>query len=187
MVMQFTVGDMIDGNEIIEIQRDLFDVRDDIIKFGDKTKVTRLELAKAVNEKKYKEEAEVEGLTFDHKFNHCFEGWGEDRYYMADKAHWIYNKMGRGWEKTVTNLKHVYLDGMIAKKDLVDGAIYLGHCRNAGYAQWNAGLGKFEYIRHKFGCEFIDEIEHPEDDRGYDIFVPILKLDYYKALTDCPL
>ncbi len=184
--MNFKVGDVIEGKEIIEIQRDLFDVREDIIKFGDKTKVTRLELAKAVNAKKYKEEAEVEGLTFDHKFNHCFEGWGEDRYYMADKAHWIYNKLGRGWEKTVTNLKHVYLDGMIARKDLVDGAIYLGHCRNAGYAQWNAGLGKFEYIREKFGCEYIDEIEHPEDDRGFDIFVPILKTEY-KVLTDCPV
>jgi hypothetical protein len=183
--MRIKVGEtiMIGGKKrtVVEIQCDMFDRRQDIVCFDDKTKMVITEVKEdnlhiRLCDYPYNH-------NFDHMYSHHFGGWGEDRYYMVDKAHWIYNKLTRGW-KSVVNLNHVYLDGMIAKKDLVEGAIYLGHCRNAGYAQWQGD--KFEYIRHKFGCEYMEEIDHPEDDKGYDIFVPILKTEY-KVLTDCPL
>lgn len=61
---------------------------------------------------------------------------------------------------------------MIAKKDLVDGAVYNGHCRNAREARWDAKRGVFVYRRRKFGSEFDEDINHPEDDDGFDFFVP---------------
>ena len=63
--------------------------------------------------------------------------------------------------------------GMIPKKDLVDGATYLGFCRNAGEAIWDAGKNMFTYTRKKFGSSFNEDINHPEDDDGFDLFVPI--------------
>lgn len=61
---------------------------------------------------------------------------------------------------------------MIEKKDLVHGAYYEGHCRNADVARWNADIQKFKYRRFKFGGWFIEEICHPDDDQHYDVFVP---------------
>lgn len=60
--------------------------------------------------------------------------------------------------------------GLIPKHELIHGQWYLGACRNAKQARWNAEKQKFEYLRTKFGSTFWDEIEHPEDDRGYDLF-----------------
>jgi hypothetical protein len=62
--------------------------------------------------------------------------------------------------------------GMIAKKDLKDGVTYTGTCRNSDEATWLAAQNEFVYKRSKFGSVFDDYIEHPEDDKGYDIFVP---------------
>ena len=61
---------------------------------------------------------------------------------------------------------------MIAKKDLEHNKRYAGRCRNSRTAYWDAEIEKFKYIRSKFGMCFIDEIEHPEDDRGFDLFIP---------------
>lgn len=74
---------------------------------------------------------------------------------------------------TTQKLQNAYDKGMIAKADLVDGASYLGRCRNASVAKWNATTEKFTYIRTKFGSSFEEDIVHPENDEGYDIFVPI--------------
>ena len=60
--------------------------------------------------------------------------------------------------------------GLIPKHELVHGQWYLGACRNAKQARWNAEKQKFEYLRTKFGSTFWDELEHPEDSRGYDLF-----------------
>ena len=62
--------------------------------------------------------------------------------------------------------------GLIPKHELVHGQWYLGACRNASQAVWNSASQKFFYRRTKFGSTFWDEIEHPEDDRGYDLFFP---------------
>lgn len=64
----------------------------------------------------------------------------------------------------------------IPKSELVIGKEYPGHCRNSGKAIWN---GKsFQYMRTKFGCKFLEEINHYEDDNddGFDVFVPIKEI-----------
>lgn len=61
---------------------------------------------------------------------------------------------------------------MIPKKDLVHGAYYVGECRNADLARWDAELNVFLHWRNKFGDRFIEDIKHPEDERLYDVFVP---------------
>lgn len=61
---------------------------------------------------------------------------------------------------------------MIPKSELAHGEYYYGHCRNASVARWNADQGCFIYRRHKFGHVFLEEINHPEDDNGFDLFKP---------------
>lgn len=63
----------------------------------------------------------------------------------------------------------------VRKSDLVDGAYYYGSCRNARCARWTAATGVFTYIRTKFGSRFPEDINHPEDDNGYDLFVPYFR------------
>ncbi len=63
---------------------------------------------------------------------------------------------------------------MIAKKDLIDGALYKGECRNASEARWDAARNVFVYRRRKFGDEFDEDISHPDDDALHDVFVPEL-------------
>lgn len=59
----------------------------------------------------------------------------------------------------------------IAKKDLVDGMYYLGRCRNANIARWNALTSKFVYQCYKFGETFLEEICHSKDEQRYDVFL----------------
>ena len=61
--------------------------------------------------------------------------------------------------------------GAIPKKDLIIGQTYLGDCRNASEATWNGKV--FIYKRRKFNLEYEEEINHFEDDDGYDLFVPL--------------
>lgn len=61
---------------------------------------------------------------------------------------------------------------MIKKKDLVDGAYYLGKCRNATVARWHQANNKFYHNRTKFGQRFLEEINHFEDFQGFDVFEP---------------
>lgn len=63
--------------------------------------------------------------------------------------------------------------GMIAKRDLVDGATYIGFCRNSTEAVWHVDKQRFTYMRTKFRDTFPEDINHPEDDDGFDLFVPI--------------
>lgn len=73
----------------------------------------------------------------------------------------------------------------IAKKDLVHGKIYIGDCRNASMARWNADLSFFVYIRYKFGTSFLETIKHPEDDDGHDLFWPEMALHDF-VIPECP-
>lgn len=57
------------------------------------------------------------------------------------------------------------------EKDLVDGAWYFGECRNSEYARWSARDNKFYYRRYKFGHSYVESINHPESDDGYDLFI----------------
>lgn len=63
---------------------------------------------------------------------------------------------------------------------LEDRKVYKGSCRNARKAMWLADFQKFVYVRKKFGSFFLEEINHPENDDGFDLFVPTLEID---ALT----
>lgn len=69
---------------------------------------------------------------------------------------------------------------IIPKSDLIDGEIYYGESRNTSKAIWDAELQKFRYQRFKFGLEFEDVIEHPEDEIGnHDVFIPLSKIPIY--------
>lgn len=59
----------------------------------------------------------------------------------------------------------------IPKNELVAGTTYPGECRNASEAEWTGD--HFVYRRYKWGNIFLEDINHYEDDDGYDVFVPI--------------
>lgn len=72
---------------------------------------------------------------------------------------------------TQESLNEAYALGMLKKSELVDGKEYCGTCRNASKAVWHADKNCFTYTRHKFGASFDEDINHPEDDDGYDLFI----------------
>ena len=61
--------------------------------------------------------------------------------------------------------------GGIPKEELIVGETYIGDCRNASEAVWNGET--FTYMRTKFGTTYPEDINHFQDDDGYDVFVPI--------------
>ncbi len=66
-------------------------------------------------------------------------------------------------------------EDILDKDELVVGQTYKGRCRNATEAVW---LGdKFEYIREKFGHQYPETINHPADDNGFDVFMPLRSLN----------
>lgn len=66
---------------------------------------------------------------------------------------------------------------IIPKRELVDGKMYKGYCRNSNIAQWHADRQRFTYLRHKFGQLLDEEINHFEDDNGFDVFIPIEEVE----------
>ena len=72
-------------------------------------------------------------------------------------------------------VRNIIRCGGIPKDKLEVGAWYRGECRNAKLAQWK-GEG-FVYERTKFGYTYNEEINHFQDDDGYDVFVPIEKVE----------
>ena len=61
-------------------------------------------------------------------------------------------------------------DGYIAKHSLVHGQYYMGRCRNAGIARWDAVKQVFVHWRAKFGSLFLEEIKCREDELHFDVF-----------------
>lgn len=59
---------------------------------------------------------------------------------------------------------------ILPKVDLVDGAYYVGRCRNATVARWSASRGCFFHWRVKFSRIFVEEIKHPADEDYFDVF-----------------
>lgn len=92
----------------------------------------------------------------------------------------------KDWRENINNLGMIYIEninetlidyiGAIKKKDLIDNEDYIGVCRNAKVAKWNKKENCFYYIRNKFGKLFIEKIKHPEDDDGFDLFIPFRKI-----------
>ncbi len=62
----------------------------------------------------------------------------------------------------------------IAKKDLVKGTYYFGRCRNTNIALWTGK--EFKYYRYKMGGYTAEDINHYEDDNGYDLFYPLKEI-----------
>jgi hypothetical protein len=80
------------------------------------------------------------------------------------------------FQKPVTQeaLEKAYkLKVLVPKSELKDGHYYWGTCRNAYQAIWNSEKNCFYYWRTKFGTAFVESINHPEDDNGFDLFLPI--------------
>ena len=61
--------------------------------------------------------------------------------------------------------------GVIPLDKLEVRKTYLGSCRNAHEAVWNGE--KFVYQRYKFGFTYPEEINHFQNDDGYDLFIPV--------------
>lgn len=64
--------------------------------------------------------------------------------------------------------------GAIPKEKLIVGKCYEGTCRNANKAVWNGE--KFTYRRTKFGYTYNEDINHFQDDDGFDLFVPLKEI-----------
>jgi len=104
-------------------------------------------------------------IDFDRMYPNYFDS------IPGTQADFIRHKLdNRNWISP-ENLHHLEIDGMILKKDLIVGHEYEGGCRNADRAVWHGT--HFVYMRTKFGSTFPEDIKHPEDDDGYDLFVPI--------------
>lgn len=90
------------------------------------------------------------------------------------------------------NLKKLEELGMIPRDQLEDRAYYFGICRNAQIAQWvespgypsknelpNGNINRgpcFYHMREKFNSIYVEQINHPEDDNGFDLFIPLKKI-----------
>lgn len=80
-------------------------------------------------------------------------------------------------EITPEVMKELISKGMIPKSELEDQAYYIGDCRNAIVSRWDAKAHKFTYMRSKFDNTFPENINHPEDDNGFDLFTPFKKVE----------
>lgn len=94
---------------------------------------------------------------------------------LERKTSLVYHALPPGFTKE--ELAAAYALGLLPKAELEDGALYHGECRNAGVARWDAARQRFVYQRTKFGRTFAEDIVHPEDDDGYDVFTPVQKVD----------
>lgn len=102
----------------------------------------------------------------------------KDKQYIEEsesekKAHSIYQTY---LKPRTMDLAGALRAGMIPKEELVDGSYYAGHCRNARIAMWHSPDQRFYYLRRKFNSTFADSIEHPQDDKGFDVFVPVARV-----------
>lgn len=59
---------------------------------------------------------------------------------------------------------------ILPKAELVDGAYYVGRCRNATIARWSTAHGCFFHWRVKFNRIFVEQIKHPIDEDYFDVF-----------------
>lgn len=68
--------------------------------------------------------------------------------------------------------REMYRKGVIPKKELIKNHYYYGKCRGAKVALWNGY--EFIYMKDFWGqSSYREEIFHPEDDNGFDVFIPV--------------
>lgn len=111
-----------------------------------------------------------------------YDAWRQRHHHLLEKLSEVlqhpdfpgYRKQG---DITEENLAKGYAAGVIAKSQLKHGVYYFGKCRNAYVARWDAERQRFTYIREKFGDRFPEDINAPEDDNGYDLFVAVAEVE----------
>jgi len=59
---------------------------------------------------------------------------------------------------------------VLPKSELQHGHYYVGRCRNASVARWNANQQCFYHWRKKFDRIYIQKIKHPVDEPEFDVF-----------------
>lgn len=68
---------------------------------------------------------------------------------------------------------------VLAKDRLLHGQYYIGRCRNATIARWNADDDRFYHWRERFGQDcveiIIETINYPGDG-PFDVFFPVMEL-----------
>lgn len=66
---------------------------------------------------------------------------------------------------------------MIKKHEMIEGAYYIGTCRNTNIAQWFNG--EFIFINFHFKEPYIEKIEHYDDVKlkSHDGFIPMVKIN----------
>lgn len=79
-------------------------------------------------------------------------------------------------KKDLPQYDELTLRKLLVKPNLEDGAYYVGRCRNATVARWNAKEGQFYHWREKFGQIYIETIKHPDDEERFDVFRPVREL-----------
>lgn len=89
------------------------------------------------------------------------------------RARRIYKSLPRGFGEAL--YQEALASGMIAKENLEHNQVYVGWCRNTTEARWDQVRNVFMYRRTKFGASFEEDIRHPENDDGFDVFVPVEK------------
>lgn len=57
---------------------------------------------------------------------------------------------------------------------MIHGQYYRGNCRNATLARWNAELDRFIYKRSHLKEVVLEEVQHCDDDTGFDVFYPTI-------------
>lgn len=93
---------------------------------------------------------------------------------------------------TPENMEKLVQLGMIPREELEDRAYYIGVCRNTQIAQWIESPGWpsktelpnknqkrgpcFYHMREKFNSIYVEQINHPANDNGFDLFIPLRKV-----------
>jgi len=69
------------------------------------------------------------------------------------------------------------IEDILDKTELLAGKTYFGYCRNASFAIWSGT--NFVYLRDGTvrGTYYTEELPHPADDDGTDVFVPLRNLN----------
>ncbi len=132
---------------------------------------------------------EKEAINFKNKlYNGMYdEMWEElDNIKFTERDAEYYPKIDKVDEETIWYIHlpnpipgdlylELYKKGVIPKKNLIKGKYYFGKCRNGRVAMWNGH--EFIYMRQEMNKSYHpEEINHIEDDNGFDLFIPIKEI-----------
>lgn len=90
------------------------------------------------------------------------------------RAQQIYNSLST--PAKVEQIREAEKQGMIPKEKLVNDRYYLGESEEAEIARWDGERQLFWFLKHRIADVTLESVEHPEDDKGMDVFVPVLEI-----------